>query len=116
MPSYPLFREPQDSLSLANRVVQVAREFKLDLIHAHYADPACDGRVAGQASLESGGHSPVVPRGDDAPRDRHHAGRQRSVVLEIVAFSIERSDGVTAVSQSRGRHAHGAAASRVTSR
>jgi L-malate glycosyltransferase len=38
-PSYPLFREPQYLLSLANRVVQVTREFKLDVIHAHYAIP-----------------------------------------------------------------------------
>src|SRR5439155_12108071 len=36
-PTYPLFREPQYMLSLANRLVQVARESKLDVIHAHYA-------------------------------------------------------------------------------
>jgi hypothetical protein len=29
-PTYPLFREPQYLLSLANRIVQVAREFSLD--------------------------------------------------------------------------------------
>ena len=38
-PSYPLFREPQYVLSLANKVVQVAREFPLQIIHAHYAIP-----------------------------------------------------------------------------
>ena len=38
-PTYPLFREPQYLLSLANRIVQVAREFSLDIIHAHYAVP-----------------------------------------------------------------------------
>src|SRR5262245_66302689 len=38
-PSYPLFREPQYVLSLANKVVQVGREFNLDIIHAHYAIP-----------------------------------------------------------------------------
>ena len=37
-PTYPLFREPQYLLSLANKIVQVARE-QLDIIHAHYAIP-----------------------------------------------------------------------------
>ena len=38
-PSYPLFREPQYVLSLANKIVEVARQFSLDVIHAHYAVP-----------------------------------------------------------------------------
>src|SRR4051794_14381736 len=38
-PAYPLFREPQYVLSLANKIVQVARHEKLDVVHAHYAIP-----------------------------------------------------------------------------
>ena len=38
-PGYPLFREPQYLLALANRLVQVARAHRLDIIHAHYAIP-----------------------------------------------------------------------------
>ena len=38
-PGYPLFREPQYLLSLANKIVQVSREYQLDIIHAHYAIP-----------------------------------------------------------------------------
>src|SRR5713101_3695124 len=38
-PSYPLFREPQYVLSLANKIVQVARNEQLEIIHAHYAIP-----------------------------------------------------------------------------
>ena len=38
-PSYPLFREPQYLLSIANKVVEVGREFSLDIVHAHYAVP-----------------------------------------------------------------------------
>ena len=37
-PGYPLFREPQYLLALANRLVQVAHAHRLD-IHAHYAIP-----------------------------------------------------------------------------
>src|SRR5260221_11193455 len=38
-PSYPLFREPQYVLSLANKVVQVSREERLGGGDAHYAVP-----------------------------------------------------------------------------
>ena len=38
-PTYPLFREPQYLLSIANKVVEVARDFSLDIVHAHYAVP-----------------------------------------------------------------------------
>src|SRR5512134_3170059 len=38
-PAYPLFREPQYLLSIANKVVEVARDFSLDIVHAHYAVP-----------------------------------------------------------------------------
>ena len=54
-PSYPLFREPQDVLSLANKVVQVAREFPLEIIHAHYAIPHATAALLSRQVLESGG-------------------------------------------------------------
>src|SRR5262245_20777663 len=38
-PSYPLFREPQYVLSLANAIVQVSKAAQLDIVHAHYAIP-----------------------------------------------------------------------------
>ena len=38
-PGYPLFREPQYLLTLANKIVEVCREGRLDIIHAHYAVP-----------------------------------------------------------------------------
>ena len=38
-PGYTLFREPQYLLALTNRIVQVARAVRLDIVHAHYAIP-----------------------------------------------------------------------------
>src|SRR4029077_3992551 len=38
-PTYPLFREPQYLLALANKIVQVSRDERLDIVHAHYAVP-----------------------------------------------------------------------------
>jgi N-acetyl-alpha-D-glucosaminyl L-malate synthase BshA len=99
-PSYPLFREPQYLLSLANKIVHVARDERLDVIHAHYAIPhATAGYLARQILASAKGA--CVPRvittlhGTDITL----LGADRSY-SEIVAFSIEQSDGVTAVSES----------------
>ncbi len=99
-PSYPLFREPQYVLSLANKVVHVARDFDLDLIHAHYAIPHATAALLAQQVLAS-------TAGARAPRvittlhgtDITLVGSDPSF-SEIVAHSIEQSDGVTAVSDS----------------
>ena len=99
-PSYPLFREPQYVLSLANRVVQVAREQGLDIIHAHYAVPHAVAAVLARQVLAAAGAS----RPPRVVTTLH--GTDITVVgadpsySEIVAFSIDQSDGVTAVSES----------------
>ena len=101
-PSYPLFREPQYLLSLANRIVQVARGFNLDIVHAHYAIPhATAGFLSRQVLAATGGAAPHVVttlHGTDITL----VGSDPSY-SEIVAFSIDQSDGVTAVSQSLRR-------------
>jgi N-acetyl-alpha-D-glucosaminyl L-malate synthase BshA len=98
-PTYPLFREPQYLLSLSNKVVQVAREFSLDVIHAHYAIPhATAGFLSRQVVGARGGKSPRVVttlHGTDITL----VGSDPSY-SEIVAFSIDQSDLVTAVSKS----------------
>lgn len=99
-PTYPLFREPQYLLSLANKIVQVARELRLDIIHAHYAVPHATAAFLSRHVLASGG-SRAAPKvvttlhGTDITL----VGSDPSY-SEIVAFSIEQSDGVTAVSES----------------
>jgi N-acetyl-alpha-D-glucosaminyl L-malate synthase BshA len=104
-PSYPLFREPQYLLSLANRLVQVAREFKLDVIHAHYAIPHATAALLARQVLESSGHSPAAVVTTLHGTDITLVGSDPSY-SEIVAYSIERSDGVTAVSQSLAAATH----------
>src|SRR5215207_10773418 len=39
VPPYPLFLEPQYLLALANTIVRVTEERRLDIVHAHYAVP-----------------------------------------------------------------------------
>ena len=98
-PTYPLFREPQYLLSLANKVVQVSREFDLDVIHAHYAVPhATAAFLAQQVLAGRPGRTPRVIttlHGTDITL----VGSDPSY-SEIVAFSIQQSDRVTAVSES----------------
>jgi len=99
-PTYPLFREPQYMLSLANKIVQVAREFQLDIIHAHYAVPHATAALLARQVLASTWDAPT-PRlvatlhGTDITL----VGNDPSY-SEIVAYSIEQSDVVTAVSES----------------
>jgi N-acetyl-alpha-D-glucosaminyl L-malate synthase BshA len=99
-PSYPLFREPQYVLSLANKVVQVARAVRLDVIHAHYAIPHATAALLSKQVLAATGHG-HVPRvvttlhGTDITL----VGSDPSF-SEIVSYSIDQSDGVTAVSDS----------------
>jgi N-acetyl-alpha-D-glucosaminyl L-malate synthase BshA len=100
-PSYPLFREPQYVLSLANKIVHVARDFDLELIHAHYAIPHATAALLAQQVLASSAGTTRMPRvittlhGTDITL----VGSDPSF-SEIVAHSIEQSDGVTAVSDS----------------
>jgi L-malate glycosyltransferase len=101
-PSYPLFREPQYLLSLANKIVQVARDERLDIVHAHYAIPHATAANLARQVLAS-----TTPAGERVPRvittlhgtDITLLGADRSY-SEIVAFGISQSDGVTAVSES----------------
>ena len=99
-PAYPLFREPQYLLSLTTKLVEVSREFGLDIIHAHYAVPHATAAYLAQQILASagGGKVPKVIttlHGTDVTL----IGSDSSYSA-TVAFSIEQSDGVTTVSQS----------------
>ena len=99
-PTYPLFREPQYILSLANKIVQVARDEQLDIIHAHYAIPHATAAYLARQILASSPYR-VPPKvvttlhGTDITL----LGSDPSY-SETVAFCIGQSDGVTAVSES----------------
>jgi N-acetyl-alpha-D-glucosaminyl L-malate synthase BshA len=99
-PGYPLFREPQYLLSLANKLVEVAREFDLDIIHAHYAIPHAVAAYLARQIL-SASTARKVPRivttlhGTDVTI----IGSDESY-SETAAFCIDQSDAVTAVSES----------------
>ena len=97
-PGYPLFREPQYLLALANRLVQVAHTHRLDIIHAHYAIPHAAAAYLARQILAGGSHVPrtiTTLHGTDVTI----LGADPSY-RETVAFCIDQSDAVTAVSTS----------------
>src|ERR1051325_2926464 len=99
-PTYPLFRQPQYLLSLANAIVRLARRRRLDIVHAHYAVPHATAAYLADEILrnDAGTHAPrtvTTLHGTDITLIGSDASYQ-----QVVAFSIERSHGVTAVSES----------------
>ncbi|MDH3297530.1 MAG: glycosyltransferase, partial [Gemmatimonadota bacterium] len=95
--SYPLFEYPPYSLSLAVQIHAVARERDLDLLHAHYAIPHATAAWTAKEMLRH--------EGSDLPIATTLHGTDITLVGQdpafwsITKFSVERSDGLTAVSQ-----------------
>lgn len=94
--TYPLFEYPPYEVALASKMVNVAWNEKLDLFHVHYAIPhASAAFIARQILITQGMYVPVVTtlHGTDITL----VGRDPSYE-PVVTFSINHSDGVTAVS------------------
>ncbi|MBD3617493.1 MAG: N-acetyl-alpha-D-glucosaminyl L-malate synthase BshA [Gracilimonas sp.] len=95
--SYPLFEYPPYALALASQMVNLIEYEDLDLLHVHYALPhATSAYLAKQIMAERGIHVPIITtlHGTDITL----VGRDPSY-KHVVEFSIDKSDGVTAVSE-----------------
>jgi L-malate glycosyltransferase len=93
--AYSLFEHAPHDLALAAKMAEVARDHRLDLFHVHYAIPhAIAGFLAQQMLGESAPRLVTTLHGTDITL----VGQDRSF-FEITRFGIERSDGVTAVSE-----------------
>lgn len=95
--SYPLFQYPPYELALASKMVMVAKYEKLDLVHVHYAIPHASAAYMARQILEAEGYQlPFVTtlHGTDITL----VGKDLSFA-PVVAFSINQSDGVSAVSE-----------------
>ncbi|MBK8502272.1 MAG: N-acetyl-alpha-D-glucosaminyl L-malate synthase BshA [Saprospiraceae bacterium] len=94
---YPLFEfEPYDT-SLTSKLVDVVKYEKLDLLHVHYAIPhAAVAYMAKKILMQGGKYIPVITtlHGTDITL----VGNDHSFA-PVVEFSINKSDGITAVSQ-----------------
>ncbi len=93
---YPLFEFPPYDLALAVRMHEVVQSHKLDLLHVHYAIPhATSAWIAREMLRENGSDIKVLTtlHGTDITI----VGQDHSFHA-ITKFSIEKSDGLSAVS------------------
>lgn len=94
--SYPLFEYPPYDLALANVMVNLIKHENLDVLHVHYAIPhATSAYLAKQILGDQAKHVPIITtlHGTDITL----IGSDPSY-KDVVDFSINQSDGVTAVS------------------
>ncbi len=94
MSSYPLFEFPLYTPALASKMVEVTKFEKLDLIHAHYAIPHATSAFLAREILNGDLRIVTTLHGTDITL----VGLEPSF-LPVMKFSIEQSDGVTAVSR-----------------
>lgn len=102
--SYPLFEYPPYELALASKMVSVVKNEKLDLLHVHYAIPHASAAYMAKQILKTEGIIiPVVTtlHGTDITL----VGKDASYE-PVVTFSINQSDGVTAVSEDLRRETY----------
>jgi len=95
---YPLFEYPPYDTALASKLVDVVKFENLDILHVHYAIPhAAVAYMAKKILLTEGRYIPVVTtlHGTDIT-----LVGSNNAFAPVVAFSINKSDGVTAVSES----------------
>ena len=94
--AYPLFEYPPYTLNLTSKIVDVVKYEELDILHMHYAIPhATSAVLARQILAKEGIRIPIVTtlHGTDITI----VGQDPSFA-PVVNYSINESDGVTAVS------------------
>ena len=94
--NYPLFQFPPYDLALASRMAEVAESYRLDLLHVHYAIPHSIAAMLAQQMLAATQRLPFITtlHGTDITL----VGADRSY-FPITKFSIEKSDGITSISE-----------------
>ena len=93
--TYPLFQYPPYCLALASRMAEVAESYELDVLHVHYAIPHSISAMLAQQMLAPRRRLPFITtlHGTDITL----VGADPSY-FPITKFSIEKSDGITAIS------------------
>ncbi len=93
--NYPLFQYPPYCLALASRMAEVAESYNLDLLHVHYAIPHSISAMLAQQMLAPIRRLPFITtlHGTDITL----VGSDPSY-FSITKFSIEKSDGITSIS------------------
>jgi len=93
--TYPLFQYPPYCLALASRMAEVAESYELDVLHVHYAIPHSISAMLAQQMLATTRRLPFITtlHGTDITL----VGVDPSY-FPITKFSIEKSDGISSIS------------------
>jgi N-acetyl-alpha-D-glucosaminyl L-malate synthase BshA len=97
VPEYPLFKHQPYDLALSSKLVDTIKAYQIELLHVHYAIPhAYAGYMAKKMLKEEGIFIPMITtlHGTDITLVGSHPFYRTAV-----AFSINKSDRVTAVSR-----------------
>ena len=97
VPTYPLFDYPPYETALASTLVDVIKNYQLDLLHVHYAIPHASAAYMAKKIVEQEGIDiPFITtlHGTDITL----VGRDKTYT-PVVTFSINQSDAITAVSK-----------------
>ena len=98
VPEYPLFHYQPYELALSSKLVNMVKQFGIELLHVHYAIPhAYAAFMAQQMLKDEGVYVPIVTtlHGTDITLVGSHP-----FYKPAVTFSINKSDAVTSVSDS----------------
>ena len=95
---YPLFEYPPYDLALATRMAEVAEIYDLDLLHVHYAIPHSVSAMLARQMLAGATFSRHLPYVTTLHGTDITLVGQDPSYLPVTRFSIEQSDGVTAIS------------------
>ncbi len=103
---YPVFKYPDYSLPLAVTIGNVHEKYELDIVHVHYAVPHATAALLANGMIRQCSHCTppkiiTTLHGTDIT-----LLAQDPNLYEVIKFSIERSDGVTAVSDSLKNETH----------
>ena len=93
---YPLFQYPPYEIALASKMTEVVKREELDLLHVHYAVPHASAAYMAREILKvEGFYIPFITtlHGTDIT-----IVGQDATLEPVVTFSINQSDGITAVS------------------
>jgi N-acetyl-alpha-D-glucosaminyl L-malate synthase BshA len=99
---YPLFDHPPYTIAVAAKIIEVVREQRLDLVHAHYAVPHAASAYLARHALEQAAPRFVTTlHGTDVTRVGIDPNYQ-----SITRFTVAASDGVTVPSDFLRREAY----------
>ena len=95
---YPLFKYPPYEIALSSKIVEIVKSADLDILHVHYAIPHAAAAVMAKYVLrEEGVQIPIITtlHGTDITL----VGKD-ATYGPVIHYSLNQSDGVTAVSES----------------